>query len=188
MTRLGDFESSWLYILVQKLPKYLKIFKATKKHHFWIENCHGSFMGTYGNFGQLLIPTSGHTGSKGILFELFEIIFCPHQLFGSRKNWQILSTNLDVVVDSVWPDVGFKNWCPNVYKSCLSVYKTCPNVDKNCLQNIHSSFYIIDLFKKVQKLTIFRATFVKKFVAKNFKKSPNLATLARLLTLGQKLK
>ena len=33
VTRLGDFESSWWQILIQKLPKYLVTFWAIKKKH-----------------------------------------------------------------------------------------------------------------------------------------------------------
>ena len=56
--------------------------------------------------------------------------------------------------------------------------KSCPTVSKSCLNNIHSSFTQIDLFENGPKVTnLFWATFVSKFVAKNFEKSPNLVAL-----------
>ena len=57
--------------------------------------------------------------------------------------------------------------------------KSCPNVFKSCLNNFQTSFYIYWSFsKKPKSQQSFGATFDSEFVAKNFRKSPNLVTLS----------
>ena len=60
----------------------------------------------------------------------------------------------------------------------MLVLKSCPNVSKSCLNNIHSSFTLIDLCQSRPKVNnLLGLPLVSEFVAKNFQKSPNLATL-----------
>ena len=57
--------------------------------------------------------------------------------------------------------------------------KSCPNVFKSYLNNIQSSFTLIDRFLNGPKVhNHLKATFVSEFVVKNFQKSPNLVALA----------
>ena len=63
---------------------------------------------------------------------------------------------------AVWPDVGIK---------------TSPKFPKMPKKETTVSTNKVMLFKKPRKLTNILAPFVRKFVAKNFQKSPNLVTL-----------
>ena len=64
---------------------------------------------------------------------------------------------------SVWPEAGVKS---------------SPNVSKSCLKSSKSSFYIrVRFFKIAPKVANHLGYFCWNFVAKNFKKSPNLVTL-----------
>ena len=54
VTRLGDF---WLPIFYQKYPEYYVTFSASLKNI--------TFWANLSKVGQLLIPTSGHTGGGG---------------------------------------------------------------------------------------------------------------------------
>ena len=64
-----------------------------------------------------------------------------------------------------------------LFSFCLC-QSNCPNVFKSCPNNIHISFYINSATSKYPKSRkSFSATVESEFVAKNFKKSPNLVTL-----------
>ena len=57
-------------------------------------------------------------------------------------------------------------------------HKRSPNVSKSCPTSSHNCFSFINLFSKwTKKSTIIFGTFISKFVANNFQKSPNLVTL-----------
>ena len=80
-----------------------------------------------------------------------------------------LSFSSDFVISSVWPDVWIKN---------------IPNFCKRCPKSSLSCFYIIrDVFKIGQIVTKYLDYLVRIFCHHEFKKSPNLVTLALFLTL-----
>ena len=63
VTRLGDFECSWLQIYQQKQSKYMEFFQATVKSiTFSIKTAVAPFWSTFVKFGLFFILTSGHTG------------------------------------------------------------------------------------------------------------------------------
>ena len=57
-------ETSWCQNFLQKYPKYWVSFWATLKTSFLRKNCCVAFWATFGNFGQHLIRTTGHTGTQ----------------------------------------------------------------------------------------------------------------------------
>ena len=89
------------------------------------------------------------------IWTTFEEWIAQCQRFQSNEN---SSSLIQSYLPTVWPDIGLK-CTPNVSKSC-------PNRSQ------------IDTFQNRRKShECFWATFVSKFVAKHFKKSPNLVTL-----------